>query len=258
MSLSYCISSHTGVRRSNNEDSSCARADLGLFVVADGVGGYAAGEVASRAAVAAIEQAVESTAGKSEDCEWPFDYQPALGVDGNRLNWAFHLANTRIRTETAAGRGRAGDGDDPRGGAVRERRDGRAEADCRARRSATSETAGSTASATRRLERLTSDHSWVEEQVRAGAISPLDARSHPRRNLLTRALSGGVDPVVDLAWVPLSQGDTLLLCSDGLSTVLTDDQIAGIVRGDDACEALVHAANLAGGPDNITVILVRL
>src|SRR5512135_2712632 len=108
MSLSYSVASHTGVRRSNNEDSSCARADLGLFVVADGVGGYAAGEVASSAAVAAVEQAVEETAGRSAHSQWPFEYQPALGVDGNRLNWAFHKANTRIRTETAAGRGRQG------------------------------------------------------------------------------------------------------------------------------------------------------
>lgn len=257
MSLSYCISSHTGVRQSNNEDSSCARADLGLFVVADGVGGYAAGELASRAAVDAIEQAVESTAGKSADGEWPFDYQPALGVDGNRLNWAFHFANTRIRTETAAGRGRQGMATTLAAVLLTTDATG-------VRKPIEGATIGHVGDSRiyrfrdEGIERLTSDHSWVEEQVRAGAISPLDARSHPRRNLLTRALSGGVDPVVDLAWVPLSQGDTLLLCSDGLSTVLTDDQIAGIVRGDDACEALVHAANLAGGPDNITVILVRL
>jgi protein phosphatase len=257
MPLSFCSASHTGVRRSNNEDSSCVRPDLGLFVVVDGVGGYAAGEVASRAAVAAIEQAVEATAGKSEHSPWPFDYQPALGVDGNRLNWAFHLANSRIRTETAAGRGRAGmattvaavlfESDTagvrmpPQGATIGHVGDSRI---YRFR-------AG-------RLDRLTEDHSWVEEQLRAGVISAGEARVHPRRNLLTRALSGGVDPAVDLAWVPVAPGDQLLLCSDGLFAVLNDDQIAGIVGGDDACESLVHAANLAGGPDNITVILVRL
>jgi serine/threonine protein phosphatase PrpC len=254
MSLSYCVSSHTGVRRSNNEDSSCARADLGLFVVADGVGGYEAGEVASRAAVEAIEQALEQTAGKTAGAEWPFEYQPALGVDGNRLNWAFHEANKRIRTETTAGRGRHGmattlaallcaaDGNGAvHGATIGHVGDSRI---YRFRRGT--------------LDRLTHDHSWVEEQVRAGVIDQAAARSHPRRNLLTRALSGGADPMVDLAWVPLEKDDVVLLCSDGLCGVLTDDQIAGILRGDDPCEALVHAANLAGGPDNITVILVRL
>jgi protein phosphatase len=257
MSLSFCVASHAGVRRSNNEDSSCVRPDLGLFVVADGVGGYAAGEVASRVTVAAIEQAVEQTAGRTAESPWPFEYQPALGVDGNRLNWAFHVANRRIRAENTAGRGREGMATtvaaalfptDPAG--VRTPVEGATighVGDSRIYRHRQGE-----------LERLTSDHSWVEEQIQAGLLSRGDARGHPRRNLLTRALSGGSDPVADLAWVPLTTGDSLLLCSDGLSTVLADDQIAGLLRGEDACESLIHAANLAGGPDNITVILVRL
>lgn len=258
MSLSYCVSSHTGVRRSNNEDSSCARADLGLFVVADGVGGYEAGEVASRAAVTAIEKAVEETAGKTPASPWPFEYQPALGVDGNRLNWAFHEANKQIRAETAAGRGRHGMATTvaavlfvtDAAGMVR-----------RPVQGATIGHVGDSRIYRFRhgaLARLTHDHSWVEEQVRAGVIDQAAARTHPRRNLLTRALAGGADPVVDLAWVPLEPGDGVLLCSDGLSTVLTDDQMAAVLAADDPCEALVHAANLAGGPDNITVILVRL
>jgi PPM family protein phosphatase len=257
MPLSFCVSSHTGVRRTNNEDSSCARPDLGLFVVADGVGGYAAGEVASRAAAMAIEQAVEETAGLTAESAWPFDYQPELGVDGNRLNWAFHQANARLRTETATGRGRHGMATtlavalfETDAAGVRMPAQGATighVGDSRIYRCRGGE-----------IERLTRDHSWVEEQLLAGLISQREARVHPRRNLLTRALSGGIDPVVDMAWVPLAPADSLLLCSDGLSTVLTDDQIADILRGENACESLVHAANLAGGPDNITVILVRV
>ena len=105
----------------------------------------------------------------------------------------------------------------------------------------------------------------------AGARRPLteqDAWRHPRRNLLTRALTGGAEPASEFGWAPLEAGDALLLCSDGLCGVLTDAQMAGILAQDDAgtaeaglggsvCDALVHAANLAGGPDNITVILVR-
>jgi protein phosphatase len=120
-----------------------------------------------------------------------------------------------------------------------------------------------------RLDRLTRDHSWVEEQVRAGAMSESDARRHPRRNLLTRALTGGAEPQAEFGWAPLAAGDALLLCSDGLFGVLSDAQIAAIIANDDGeqtragasgtvCDALVHAANLAGGPDNITAILVRL
>jgi protein phosphatase len=118
------------------------------------------------------------------------------------------------------------------------------------------------------LDRLTRDHSWVEEQILAGLITAREARRHPRRNLLTRALTGGADPLADLAWVPFAQGDRLLLCSDGLPAALTDEQIAEILTKYDAgagsadpvagvCDALVHAANLAGGPDNITAILIR-
>jgi len=293
MSLSYSSATHTGVRRQNNEDSCCARPDLGLFVVADGVGGYDAGEVASGAAVEAIQQAIEDTAGRDERSVWPFDYQPALGVEGNRLNWAFHQANTQIRSETESGRGRQGMATTvaavlfecgPSG--VREPIRGATIAhvgDSRIYRYREG-----------RLDRLTRDHSWVEEQVQAGFISDRDARHHPRRNLLTRALTGGQDPVADLAWVPMADGDALLLCSDGLYSVLSDELIAGILARHDAatephgaeagsvgdstvadgtvaaatlpgtgepanvCDALVHAANLAGGPDNITVILVRL
>jgi protein phosphatase len=299
MALSFCSASHTGVRRSNNEDSCCARPDLGLFVVADGVGGYAAGEVASRAAVAAIEQAIEETAGRDERSRWPFDYQPALGVDGNRLNWAFHLANTRIRTETEAGRGRQGMATTV--AAVLFACDARG-----VRLPVQGVTIGHVGDSRiyryreGTLDRLTRDHSWVEEQVQAGFISDRDARHHPRRNLLTRALTGGTDPVADLAWVPVAPGDGLLLCSDGLYSVLSDEQVEAILRGgdspdagdarrqpadseqtvtdatvtdktvtahtaaatkpsgNDVCDALVHAANLAGGPDNITVILIRL
>ncbi len=268
MPLLYSASTHTGVRRESNEDSYSARPDLGLFAVADGVGGYEAGEVASRAATDAIDQAIADTQGWTEDTTWPFEYQPALGLDGNRLNWALHLANLRIRAEIAAARGRqgmattlaaalfetdaAGVREPIRGATIGHVGDSRV---YRWR-------AG-------RLDRLTRDHSWVEEQVRAGAMTEYEARRHPRRNLLTRALTGGAEPQADFGWAPLAPGDGLLLCSDGLFGVLSDAQMAGILAQDDSdatraaasgtiCDALVHAANLAGGPDNITVILVRL
>ena len=268
MPLSFCATTHAGVRREINEDSYCARPDLGLFAVADGVGGHDAGEVASRAAIDAVEQAIEQTRGWTERTPWPFDYQASLGIDGNRLNWALHQANLRLRAEGAGTRGRASMATtiaavlfeantagvrEPVGGAtighVGDSRVYRWRAD--------------------QLDRLTRDHSWVEEQLRAGIISEQDAWRHPRRNLLTRALTGGPEPVSEFGWAPLRAGDALLLCSDGLCGVLTDAQIAGILAqglpgragkapGGTVCDALVHAANLAGGPDNITVIVVSV
>ena len=268
MPVTYTAASHAGVRRENNEDSYVARPELGLFVVADGVGGYEAGEVASRAAVEAMALSVAETKTWSEETTWPFEYQPALGVDGNRLNWAFHIANTRLRAEVEAAHGRQGMAttiaavllETDAGGLKRPVRGATIGhvGDSRVYRWR----AG-------KLDRLTQDHSWVEDQVRAGLITELDARRHPRRNLLTRALTGLTDPQPDFGWAPLAEGDALLLCTDGLFGVLSDEQMSEILTKDDGgqmagepgasvCDALVHAANLAGGPDNITVILVRL
>jgi len=268
MPLLFYAATHTGVRRETNEDSYCARPNLGLFVVADGVGGYEAGEVASHAAVDAIEQSIAETQSWSEDTTWPFDYQPSLGLDGNRLNWALHLANVRIRTEVEAARGRQGMATtiaavlfETNANGVKDPIQGATighVGDSRVYRWR----AG-------KLDRLTRDHSWVEDQVRAGLITEQDARRHPRRNLLTRALTGAGEPQADFGWAPLTEGDALLLCTDGLFGVLSDEQMSGILSQDDSdetragtggtvCEALVHAANLGGGPDNITAILVRL
>ena len=268
MPLLFSASTHPGVRRENNEDSYRACPEIGLFVVADGVGGYEAGEVASRSAVEAIRQSIDESRAWTEENTWPFEYQPSLGLDGNRLNRALFQANQRIRTEIETARGRQGMAttiaavlfetdangvkEPVRGATVGHVGDSRV---YRWR-------AG-------KLDRLTHDHSWVEDQVRAGVLTQDDARRHPRRNLLTRALTGGGEPQADFGWVPLAEGDALLLCTDGLFGVLSDDQIAEILARDDSeatrdgaggtvCDALVHAANLGGGPDNITAILVRL
>jgi serine/threonine protein phosphatase PrpC len=114
------------------------------------------------------------------------------------------------------------------------------------------------------LDRLTRDHSWVEEQVIAGALSSTEARVHPWRNLVTRALSGGPDPDVDLLPLSLEPRDRVLLCSDGLTSVVGDDVICEVMsrphdgKLDGLCQMLVDAANAAGGPDNITVVVVEV
>ncbi|MCH7746644.1 MAG: serine/threonine-protein phosphatase [Acidobacteria bacterium] len=112
------------------------------------------------------------------------------------------------------------------------------------------------------LERLTRDHSWVEEQIRLGALSETAARQHPWRNIVTRALSGSDDLEVDIQEVALQSGDRLLLCSDGLFTVLSDGQISEVLRRetdlDHLCHALIQGANDGGGPDNVTAVVLEL
>jgi protein phosphatase len=113
------------------------------------------------------------------------------------------------------------------------------------------------------LEQITHDHSWVEEQVRAGTLTPTAARQHPWRNVVTRALSGGEDPEVDVAEVSPHPGERYLLCSDGLFTVVPDAHIAEILGDkkaplDAIARTLVAAANEAGGPDNITALILQI
>jgi protein phosphatase len=278
MRLRFCAASHAGVRRDTNEDAWCARPDLGLFAVADGVGGHAAGEVASRAALEALEQAIADTRGGTPDSDWPFQFQPALGVDGNRLNWAVHLASRRVRTEMRAVQGREGMATTIAAvlvAGVRERGDVGTRPEWLGPGAPPAGVAPATVAHVGdsriyrwrggRLDCLTRDHSWVQEQVDAGRLAEAEARTHPRRHLLTRALTGSPTPVTDIGVVPLEPGDRLLLCTDGLPLALRDDEIEAIVGGTygsepgaTACDALVSAANLAGAPDNVTVMVVGI
>ena len=112
------------------------------------------------------------------------------------------------------------------------------------------------------LKQVTQDHSWVNEQVRAGVLSETDARTHPWRHVVTRALSGGDDPDIEVTEIDVKAGDRMLLCSDGLSGVVPPDRVAEIIGQkaplDATCQALIDAANQAGGPDNITVAMLQV
>ena len=252
MRISSSVASDPGLRRESNEDAYCARVDLGLFVVADGMGGHAAGEVASRLAVEVIEAFIKDTRDADVNRTWPFPYDTALSLDGNRLKAAFRLANRRLAA--------AMDADDTLRGM------------------ATTAAAVLIANGTPviahvgdsrvyrfragQLQQMTEDHSWVGEQVRAGVLSDADARRHPWRNVVTCALSGGDDPHVDVHELEMRTDDRLLICSDGLSGVVPLEKLQTIVSDtaglDDTCKALITAANDAGGPDNITVAMLKV
>jgi serine/threonine protein phosphatase PrpC len=250
LKVSAAASTHPGLRRDGNEDAYCLRPDLGLYVVADGMGGHSAGEVASRIAADTIEEAIQSTVGADPTSTWPVPYQINLSLEGNRLHMALVLANRRVGAAIAANdayRGMA-----TTASAVLVTGDQAVVAhigDSRVYRSR-----GGV------LEQITSDHSWVGEQVRAGIMTVADARRHPWRNVVTRAVTGGDDPQVDVTPLTLQAGDRLLVCSDGLSSVASHEDITAIMGRDAApaaiCEALIACANDAGGPDNITVIVL--
>jgi protein phosphatase len=250
---SWAVSSDPGLRRTSNEDSYSTRPDVGLFVVADGMGGHVAGEVASRVAVEAIEAFIEETAGADKNRTWPFPFDPTLSLEANRLKAAFRLANRRIASAIA-------DWEDLRGMATT------ASAVLFGERGASVAHVGDSRVYVLRkgvLEQITHDHSWVEEQVRAGVLSPTAARQHPWRNVVTRALSGGEDPEVDVTEVTPGPGERYLLCSDGLFAVVPDARIAEILGRTDApldaiCRGLVEAANEEGGPDNITTLILEI
>jgi serine/threonine protein phosphatase PrpC len=242
-----------GLRRHHNEDQFLIRDDLNLCVVADGMGGHAAGEVAADLAVREVERVVEGTRNFAGDT-WPEDWSPKLSLNANRLVHAVVSAHRRVTKAVESDNGLRGMGAtivtslvDPATGEF------------------TIAHVGDSRAYLHRdgaIELLTSDHSWVHEQVVAGLLSEEAARNHPLKNVVTRALGGLQEPIVDVGKRTLIRGDVLLLCSDGLNTMLSDEEILAVVgRGGDLtriAHQLVAEANRRGGVDNITVILARV
>jgi len=256
MKLSWAVRTDPGLRRSSNEDFYFTRPDLGLFVVAYGKGGHVAGEVASRVAVETIQTFIAETAGADKNRTWPFPFEPAISLEGNRLKAAFRLANRKLANEMA-------DKADLRGMATT------ASAVLTGQKSACLAHVGDSRIYAMdvfnggSLEQLTHDHSWVEEQVRAGTLTEAAARQHPWRNVVTRALSGGTDPDIDTVEIAPKPGERFLLCSDGLSGVIARETIEGVLGDralslEEVCDRLVAAANEGGGPDNVTALVIEI
>jgi protein phosphatase len=211
MKITYKAVSDVGRKRKGNEDSLFVNPEQHLFVVADGMGGHAAGEIASKVAVESINEFVCLTGG-DEEITWPFGLDENISYDGNRLKTAIRYANRKVLEATKEKSEYEGmattvaavlvDGDTANLGHVGDSRvylvrDGE-------------------------ITQLTSDHSWVNEQIQSGVISPDQARTHPLRNVVTRALGGKPDLQVDMQQ-----------------------------------HKAKASANAKGGEDNITVLLIR-
>ena len=240
-----------GRKRKHNEDAYLLDAERGLFVVADGMGGHAAGEVASRLTVESIQEFISGTE-DDHDNTWPFGYNNRYSVDGNRLSTAVERANEKVMRAVVNRPELKGMGTTVVAALFDEKRVTLVHVgDSRAYLLRDAE-----------LRRLTDDHSWVQEQVNAGILSEEEARSHPLKNVVTRALGGGAHVAVDLIEIPVGDGDRYLLCSDGLTGMVSDDEIHDALASPRSLEqvvrGLIDLANERGGVDNITAITVEV
>ncbi len=246
-------SSSAGRKRARNEDFQVADNALGLFLVVDGMGGHARGDVASRVIAETIHRFVAETA-RDHGLRWPCEPDPHLSYDANRLRAAVALANLELARRITEDDRLRGMGATMAGVLLSDARAVLSHVgDCRIYL-----IRGNS------IQQLTLDHSWVAEQVRSGLIEANDAKRHPLRNLVTRAVSGADRRVdADTREVPLEPDDRLLVCSDGLHGLFDDDELLHVANahaGDlqAACDSLVAQANERGAPDNVTVIVVRV
>ena len=242
---------HVGMKRTHNEDTFMLADEDNLYVVADGMGGHASGEVASKMAVETLREFFRATSADPE-ATWPYKMDKARGYEENRLITGIKLANLRIHEAaqrnpqmhsmgtTVAGIlvvedgvliGHVGDS------RVYRIRDGK-------------------------MEQLTSDHSLLNDYIKMKRLSDDEIENFPLKNVIVRALGMKATVKVDTLLDRPEIGDIYVLCSDGLCGPVTDPEIQRIVTTQPdlqtAANRLIESANESGGPDNITVVLAKV
>ena len=226
-----------GKKRSSNQDS--CHVGGNWCVVADGMGGHNGGKVASQTAVEVITKFIESEGGsEAENCE-------------SLLRRAIAAANAEIFAMSLS---------DPTLDGM-----GTTAVLCRFTEGmATVAHAGDSRAyliGAEGIVQITHDHSIVQQLIESGTITPLEAKTHPHKNLITRAIGTELHIEVDLTEIAVKKGDRILLCTDGLTAFLADDEIEDVIRKHDidtAAAELVSRANDAGGADNITVVIAEI
>ena len=232
-----------GRRRENNQDRFLVDPDFSVFAVADGMGGHAAGEVASRIAIEALADTMREngTDVGTEDPQRAAARLTQAVQEGNRricesvlsrAEWR-GMGTTLVAMLSVGNRAVFGHVGDSRAYRLRQGR----------------------------LDRLTSDHSYVGEQVRLGLLTDEEAQRHPMRNIVTRAMGNRTELEVELNEEIVRDGDLFMLCSDGLNSMLTDEEILETLQqqptdAEATCQALIDRANDKGGEDNITVVVL--
>lgn len=237
--------SDVGRCRQANQDQYFVGQEFDVLAIADGMGGHAAGEIASDIAIAALAESMDREDENRSD--WTTDEAAerlrfAMN-EGNRkicesvmtrAEWR-GMGTTMVALVVLNGRAVVGHVGDSRAYLLREGR----------------------------LRQLTSDHSWVNEQVKLGLLTSDEARRHPMRNIVTRALGNQPRVEVDVVEEQIRPGDVFTLCSDGLNGMIVDAEIERMLVEHGqvpsaACQALVNLANENGGEDNITVIVMAI
>lgn len=241
-----------GREREHNEDSFGLLPQFNFFVVADGMGGHKAGDVASQMAVKAVEDFFTVT--EKEDITWPFQFDPNLPFSVNRLMTAVQVANNRIFQESASSDEHQGMGTTFVGILSVENHTA-----CHIAHVGDSRCYRVRGG---KIELLTMDHSLVNDYLRAAPDLTQEQLAELPSNVITRALGMQENVVVDVQTVQPEIGDVYLLCSDGLNGMLDDSEIEqAVVAHEDnlanMAAALIQQANDAGGEDNCTVVLVE-
>lgn len=239
MNIKFSAKTDLGKKRKLNEDSFCVAEDIGLFLVADGMGGHSAGEIASQTTVEAVRMSL---------ADWLKKGPPNSEVFAR----AIQLANKAVFEMAEKGHGMKGMGTTIAGILICN--DSLAAANVgdsriyRIRNNA--------------IEQISRDHSMVAMQLSMGLITKGEARRSAYKNVITRAVGTAPSVEVDTRDEEIKKGDIMLICSDGLSSLAEDSDIFSIVQRcgdnlDKAAEELISLANFNGGDDNITVILVK-
>jgi protein phosphatase len=245
MTLEFFSATDTGRARNNNEDSVALDEPTALVVLADGMGGYNAGEVASGMATSFIKSELGRWLSEASENATDTDVRRAMDICVDNANRAiFNAANSNPQY--------AGMGTTLVVGVFRDARLLMGHVgDSRAYRLRAS-----------RLTQITHDHSLLQEQIDSGLITPEQAAFSANKNLVTRAVGVEDTVLLETHLHDVLPGDTYLLCSDGLSDMLDDESIAQLLMGaealPEAAGALIDAANDAGGKDNISVVLARV
>jgi len=242
-----------GLQREHNEDSFCILPEYDLFVVADGMGGHRAGDVASKMATGAIASFFKASS--SEDATWPFHFDPKRSVEENRLMTGIKLANRKIYEASARHPEVHGMGTTVVGLVVSTDRS----------RAYVAHVGDSRCYRVRQgsIELLTEDHSLVNDYLRFMPDMTQEQKDELPRNVITRALGMQDSVEIDVQPTEPQVGDLYVLCSDGLSGMIEDDDILRVVTEagrdvESAARELVRLANGEGGEDNITVVVLAL
>jgi len=241
---------NVGMKRNHNEDNFSILEENGLYIVADGMGGHASGEVASQMAVDALKEFFAATE-QDPERTWPYKMDRSKGYEENRLITGIKLANLRIYESAQREAKQRGMGTtlvslfavedgvyvahvgDSRSYRIRDKK----------------------------LEQLTEDHSLLNDYIKMKRLTPEEIANFPHKNVIVRALGMKDTVKVDTRFETPREGDTYLLCSDGLSGPVSDEELLEITLAapdiKTAGARLIERANQNGGPDNITVVLAR-